>query len=514
MNRNGILIGWVCILLATGAARLYPQSGWFPEILPNREVSTAPETMWRPDGSTAESFSNRPSAALADAGLAEGQSLRLVELISLGLRRNPGILQAWENARADAARLGQSKAPYYPKVTFNAQAGKNDSVNSEETSFTPTTRTFSYGPQFDITWLLLDFGSRGFGKDAARQTLIASNFQFNRTLQDTILAVETAYFQLDSARMQLKAREDNLNVARATQQSVEIQMKSGLANITQLLQAQQAVAQAVYDLESAKANVTTAQANLAKSVGLPANAALNVESPAGDPPLKELDLTVNGMIAGALARRPDLAAKFAAFRSKLALYNQAQRNILPTVTGNLNLGRNFFNETINSGQGESAKPDGVTASYAGSLVLSVDLFDGFLKWNKAREAKASAEAARQDLAASEISAIAEVWNNYYNYKTALKQIEAGRDLVAASQKAFDSMSISYKVGLNSIVDLLTAQNNLSSARLTFITARTTLFLASANLAYSTGGLAPPEKGETEPVISALKKVDESKGAQK
>lgn len=370
--------------------------------------------MWRADESTADSFSNRQSAALADAGLAEGQSLRLVELISLGLRRNPANLRAWENARADAARLGQSKAPYYPKVTFNAQVGKDDRVNSEETSFTPTTRMFSYGPQFDITWLLLDFGSRGFGKDAARQTLVASNFQFNRTLQDTILAIETAYFQLDSARMQQKAREDSLNVAKATLQSVEIQMKSGLANITQQLQAQQVVAQAVYDLESAKANVTTAQANLAKSVGLPANAALNVEPPAGDPPLKELDTTVNGMIEGALLRRPDLAAKFAAFRSKLALYKQAQRNILPAVTGNLNLGRNFFDETVNAGPGSSAKPDGVTDSYAGSFVLSVDLFDGFLKWNKAREAKASVEAARQDLAASEISAIAEVWNDFIN----------------------------------------------------------------------------------------------------
>jgi outer membrane protein len=274
------------------------------------------------------------------------------------------------------------------------------------------------------------------------------------------------------------------------------------------------VAQAVYDLENAKANVTTAQANLAKSVGLPANAALNVAPPAGDPPLKELDATVNGMIEGALTRRPDLAAKFAAFRSKLALYKQAQRNILPTVTGNLNLGRNYYDEKVNAGSSGSASADGHTDDFAGSFVLSVDLFDGFLKVNKAREAKASAEAARQDLAASEIAAIAEVWNNYYNYKTALKQIEAGRELVAASQKAFDSMSISYKVGLNSIVDMLTAQNNLSSARLTFITARTALFLASANLAYSTGVLAPPEKGDQEPVISALKKADESKGAQK
>jgi len=166
------------------------------------------------------------------------------------------------------------------------------------------------------------------------------------------------------------------------------------------------------------------------------------------------------------------------------------------------------------GQGASANPDGHTDNFAGSFVLSVDLFDGFLKWNKAREAKATAEAARQDLLASEISAIAEVWNNYYNYKTALKQLESGRELVAASEKAFNATSIGYKSGLNNIVDMLTQQNNLSSARLIFIQARTSLFLSSANLAYSTGALAPPDMNDREPIVSAMKNIQEEKGESK
>ncbi|MFA7159156.1 MAG: TolC family protein [Kiritimatiellia bacterium] len=498
-----------CLFLALPFSPLRAQSSWFPEITPGSQVSRSPETAWNPDDDTLDAFTNRQTAAAAGPG--EDRPLRLVELIALGLRRNPDSLRAWENARADAARLGEANAPYYPKVTFNAQVGQNNSVNNDETTYTPTTRQFSYGPQLAVTWLLLDFGSRGYGKDAARQTLIASNFQFNRALQDTILAVETAYYNLDSARTQLKAREDNLKVARATQESVGIQMKTGLASITQLLQAQQAVAQAVYDLESANAALTTAQANMAKSVGLPANAALKVEPPAGDPPLKELDATVNGMIEEALVRRPDVASKFAIFRSRLASASQARRNILPQITGNLNLQRNYFDQSYRGGEGASADPDGHTDNFAGSFVLSVDLFDGFLKWNKAREARAEAEAARQQLVAYEIAAIADVWNSYYNYKTAMKQLEAGRELVGASEKSFNATSIGYKSGLNSIVDLLAQQNNLSSARLTFIQARTSLFLASANLAYATGVLAPPDAGAIGPVNPSAENTGEEKG---
>jgi outer membrane protein TolC len=509
MDKNGILIIFAWLVLLAGAALLPAQSDWFPELFPGDNISVSSEKPWEADRSTIWSITNKPLPAKADdPEFTGGKPLRLVELISLGLRRNPAALQAWEQARAAAAQLGQAKSPYYPTVAFQAQVGKDNSVNNEPTQYTPTTRVFNYGPQISVTYLLLDFGSRGFGRQAARQTLIASNFQFNRTLQDTILAVENAYFNLDSARMQQQAQEDALKVAQATLESVEIQMKTGLVNITQKLQAQQALAQAQYNLESANALVTTAQANLAKAVGLPANAALNIEPPAGEPPLKELDITVNSMIEQALIRRPDLAAKFAIFRSKLALARQAQRNILPQITGNLNLQRNYFDETVQAGQGSSANPDGFTDNFAGSFVLSVDLFDGFLKWNKAREAKALAEAARQDLVASEIAAIADVWNSYYNYKTALKQLVAGRKLVAASEKAFNATSIGYKTGLNSIVDMLTQQNNLSAARLTFIQARTSLFLSSVNLAYSTGALAPPEKGDLEPVVSAVKKMEE------
>ena len=515
MKRNKVIFIFSVLLLTTPALFVQAQSSWFPEISPGDNISTSSEKPWQADRSTSRSITNKPLPAKADdPELTAGKSLRLVELITLALRRNPATLQAWQQARADAARLGEAKSPYYPKVTLQAQVGKDNNVNNDPTQYTPTTRTFNYGPQISVTYLLLDFGSRGFGREAARQTLVASNFQFNRTLQDTILGVETAYFNLDSARMQQQAQEDALKVAKATLESVEIQMKTGLATITQKLQARQSVAQALYNLESAKALVTTAQANLAKSVGLPANAALNVEPPAGEPPLKELDLTVNSMIEEALVHRPDLAAKFAAFRSKLALAKQARRNILPQVNANLNLQRDYFDETVQAGRGGSANPDGFTDNFAGSFVLSVDLFDGFLKWNKAREAKAMAEAARQDLLASEIAAIAEVWNNYYNYKTALKQLEAGRELVAASEKAFNATSIGYKSGLNSIVDMLTQQNNLSFARLTFIQARTSLFISSANLAYSTGALAPPEKGDLEPIVSAVKKMEEEKGGIK
>lgn len=515
MNRNDILIIFICIFLSLSGALLRAQSDWFPEIFPGANVSTSSATFWQADKSTSRSITNKPLPAKADdPELVGGKSLRLVELITLALRRNPAAMQAWEQARVSAARLGEAKSPYYPKVTFQAQVGKNNNVNSDQSQYTPTTRTFNYGPQINVTYLLLDFGSRGFGREAARQTLVASNFQFNRTLQDTILNVETAYFNLDSARMQQQAQEDALKVARATLESAEIQMKTGLSTITQKLQAQQTLAQAVYNLESAKAAVTTAQANLAKSVGLSANVDLNVEPPAGDPPLNELDLTVNSMIEEALVSRPDLSGKFAIFRSKLALFKQAQRNILPQVNGNLNLQRNYFDQTVNAGQGGSASPDGFTDNFAGSFVLSVDLFDGFLKWNKAREAKALAEAARQDLLAFEITAIAEVWNSYYNYKTALKQLAAGRELVAASEKAFNAVSIGYKSGLNNILDMLTQQNNLSSARLTFIQARTSLFLASANLAYSTGALAPPDKNALEPIVSAVKTMEEEKGGIK
>ncbi|MDO9541973.1 MAG: TolC family protein [Kiritimatiellia bacterium] len=129
LDKTQIIFFYLLLMTAISTPFLRAQSGWFPEISPDANISTSSEKSWQADRSTSRSITNKPLPAKADdPELTEGKSLRLVELITLALRRNPANLQAWEQARADAARLGEAKSPYYPKVTFQAQVGKDNNI--------------------------------------------------------------------------------------------------------------------------------------------------------------------------------------------------------------------------------------------------------------------------------------------------------------------------------------------------------------------------------------------------
>jgi outer membrane protein TolC len=57
-----------------------------------------------------------------------------------------------------------------------------------------------------------------------------------------------------------------------------------------------------------------------------------------------------------------------------------------------------------------------------------------------------------------------VWRAYYNYRAAVRKLDFGEALLAASQEAYDANLKTYGVGLSTIVELLTAERDLATAR--------------------------------------------------
>ena len=57
-----------------------------------------------------------------------------------------------------------------------------------------------------------------------------------------------------------------------------------------------------------------------------------------------------------------------------------------------------------------------------------------------------------------------VWKAYTDFKTALRKQDSATKLVTASQNAFDAVLESYKNGLSTYPEVVSAQRNLASAR--------------------------------------------------
>ena len=336
-----------------------------------------------------------------------------------------------------------------------------------------------------LTYTLLDFGRRAQSAELARQRLLAANFAFNRRLQDVVFDVERAYYLLDAAQGLERAAVRNLELAHTVLAAAELRLGVGLATRPELLLARQVETRAVYDLENAHVGVKNAEADLALTLGMPANRPLAIESLEQQALPEEIGDAVDTLIDSALAQRPDLAARVAELRAADAAIARARADFFPTVGFRGHYGESIWDYTVTGGSGriDSAEP-----TYATIFSVQWDVFKGFDRLNAVREAEAASRAARAELAASELDAIAEVWRAYYDYRAAVRKLEFAVALLAASQEAYDANLKTYEVGLSDIVELLTAERDLANARYTLVLTRAELLVTAARVAYAAGAM--------------------------
>src|SRR5262245_53739401 len=149
----------------------------------------------------------------------------LAELIDLAQRVNPETRRSWEEARAAAARLGQTESAWFPTLAAVAAAGTSRVVERAGTNdgAVPVTGP-TLAPQLQLSWLLLDFGRRESAVEQAGWEVMAANLTFNRQHQQIAFAVSEGFFALDASRARLVAAQVALEQAEAVAQAVQARL--------------------------------------------------------------------------------------------------------------------------------------------------------------------------------------------------------------------------------------------------------------------------------------------------
>jgi len=415
--------------------------------------------------------------------------MTLAELADTALQNNPASRKAWNDARAAVAQVAQAKGYFMPTLVANAGASREKTTAEPDTYDSGSTR---YGPGLQVNYLILNFGGgRKAAVEAALQTVYAANFTFNRSIQDILLAAETAYYGVISANAGVLAAEATVKDARTALEATQIRKSAGTGTELDVLQAQAAYDQSLYGLANAQGLAMIARGNLAQAIGVPADTELQVAEPTVDVtgPLGAQDM--QKLIDGAMNRRPDIAALRATLAAKKATVTAVGSTLWPSLYFNGNVNRDYFKNISGNEMQDS------DWSYGGGLSLQWTLFDGLQTLSAKRAAQAQADSMQDQLKQAELAASADVWARYHNYETALQKYKFSTAFLNSASSSYDMALDSYKAGLKSILDLLNAENQLAQARSQQIASRQETFTALANLAYSTGLL---EKGGSEQVF--------------
>jgi outer membrane protein TolC len=360
-----------------------------------------------------------------------------------------------------------------------------------------------YRAELNAKWLLLDFGERSAVVASAKEQLMMANVGFNATHQKIVFQVTDRFYQLGTARQKVLVARSSLEAAQTVEQAVQARVDNGLATRPELLQAQQQSAQSAFDVEATTGVESDARVALVESIGLLPTVPLNVADLGQRSTSEQTNGSVDELIARALSQRPDLVAKLANVRAKQNEIRRVRAEYYPKVAIDAHVSETELDVSIaHSDYFGDRRP-----TYGVLLTASVPIFDGFGRRHKMEMAEAELHGAENELAGARDSAVREVWKAYTDFKTALRKQESAAKLVTASQNAFDAVLESYKNGLSTYPEIVSAQRNLASARSVSHDTQAAIFTTATELALSTGDLARPSARPLRP--SAVRPLQSS-----
>ena len=411
--------------------------------------------------------------------------LALIELLDMALRNNPKTRQAWENTRVARAKEKQSESKLYPQVNVSETITREKSdANIPGNDIDD----YYYGPTAKLTYLLFNFGGRGFAIKETVEMVLSADAQYDQAIQDLVLGVEQSYYGLYSSQAALQAAQDDTKNAKDDYDAAQEKFAVGLTSKLDALQAQSNYQDSLYKLEQAKGGLESAKASLAQVIGVAADTAFEIAEPSDNLPAGVTKEDASLLIEESLEKRPDIAGLKAEWRSKKAAAHAATTDLLPSLSLGGQASKNNYKYY---GVHKASEED---HGYAGYAQVSWNVFDGFYNLNKKRQADRERDIAFERLIEGELALSADVWTKYYSFSTAQNKLVFSESFLASAQESYDLALESYKAGLKSMLDLTQAQAQLSQARSRLIQSRQDVFVALAQLAHSTGTLSVKDYG--------------------
>ena len=480
---------WLVAMSYLGANGTAAAADASSEVLRDLKAPASAESPWQPPDMAGFASALKVKAEPeADAQ----KNYEVAELIDLAERIHPETKVAWEHAKSAASAVGLAQSQYYPMLALEASA--DYARQSAPLPLTATEAGFmnveveQASPVVELEWVLLDFGRRSADVSGAKNQLLAANLGFNAHHQQVVFKVQSAFYELSKARGRIDVAQSSLNSANKVLEAAEERFKNGLATAPDVSQARQQAAQAAFDLEAVLVEERDAQVNLAEAVGILPTTPLSVVDFSRLSIPTNLEASVENFIDKSLKQRPDLLAKVAILRQKEADIRKARAAYYPKLALQGKVGGSFERAQVEVADHTLPWASSQEPAWGVGLSLTWPIFEGGARKRKLEIAKSEHAAAQHELEDSRDKAISQVWQYYSDTKLAIRRLDVAAALLDASQKSYDQTFESYKNGLSSLVDVLSAHRALSQARYTQLNTRATVLESTAALAFTSGDL--------------------------
>ena len=395
---------------------------------------------------------------------AVAQPLPLEDAVERALCGNPKTREAWASIKAEAAGVGARRAAYLPTLSGSWQGVRDDSATdvTNHPTLSSSQRATIRTETLSLSWVLYDFGARRAALDSATALLDAAKASHEAVLQMVFAQVSKDYYAAQAAQANLEAAKAIERAAGDTVAASTARVEKGVAPISDELQARTSHAQAVFNRAKAEGDLQAALGALAADMDLAPNTPLILppvnHGAKADADFKE---SVSALIEAAKRMHPSVRAAQAQLQAAIAKEKQSFSEGLPSLSFVAKYSRN--NQPASLGLGVPQFPATGHDWYVG-LQLTIPFFEGFGRVYEVRQARAQVELEQDKVDEAEQQAGLDVWTAYQAVQTATANVANSDDLQNLAERAYSAAQNRYVAGVGSVLELLSAQTSLATAR--------------------------------------------------
>ncbi len=411
----------------------------------------------------------------------------LLTVYQQAVQNDPTFQGALDTRNATAEGVPISRASLLP--TLGATAQSNFTQTNSPSANSPFNNVAAFNshdyalslsqPIFNLAdWMALR---------SASATAKQADATYAAALQTLIINVSTAYFNVLQA-------QDTLTYTEAQKEALANQLKQirarfdvGLATMTDVYQVQ-----ASYDAIVA-AEITAKNAIINNEEALTAMtnntyshlATLRKSFPLVTPAPSNTNQWIQAADAHNWTVR---AARYAMLASHETLRQNFSNN-LPTVsaTGSYQDGNNLGGGGSSSGSNASST-DSAWSTTVG-VQVSFPIFSGGLTLAQTRQAEDNYAGANASLVLAQRTVDLQTEQSFNNVVAYASKVAADRVAITSAESALDATNEGFKVGTKTILDVLTAEQNLYSAQTTYAADEYTYILSTLQLKQAAGTLS-------------------------
>ena len=385
------------------------------------------------------------------------------ECVSISLENHPDLISAAEKVTQAKADHTIEISGALPSVSSSASGKRSKSATGK------THNTYAY----DISGQQIVFDGFKTSSDVSNafKTYQAEKYNYDVTSSNIRLNLRNAFVGLLEAQ-ELVSLTSQIAVRRKQNlEMIKLRYEAGREHKGSLLTAQADLAQAEFEVAQAKRNISLAQAELLKELGIE----------------KIRNLRINGefSVVVAYSTKPDVdeLAKTTPFLRELIAKKEAARYSLQSTESDF-FPDVYLNASLDR-SGSGILPRG--KAWSAGMSASFPLFEGGSRVAEISKAKSQFNQAKADERSGLDSVIVTLETTWKDLLDSVEKVEVRRKFLEADEERAKIAGAQYEKGLISFDDWVIIENNLVSSRKSYLEARAGMLLSEAYWIQAIGG---------------------------